>query len=154
MPPHDDDNVIADLVSMARAHRFPVAIHVMDIDTLQAALDALEAHPPLPTGEADRIEPDRVGALCPRTAGTTRSPSPASASRWVTQPSFVTRRAQKYREQFSATEQEWLWPLAGLLRRGIHVTFSSDAPTVPADPQEWAAAATSRELAPAERIDL
>ena len=152
MPPHDDDNVIADLVSMARAHRFPVAIHVMDIDTLQAALDALEAHPPLPTDEADRIEPDRV-EHCALALPEQLDRIARLGLTVVTQPSFVTRRAQKYREQFSATEQEWLWPLAGLLRRGIHVTFSSDAPTVPADPQEWAAAATSRELAPAERID-
>ncbi|WP_419932936.1 amidohydrolase family protein [Candidatus Poriferisodalis sp.] len=152
MPPHDDDSVIADLVSTARAHRFPVAVHVMDIDTLQATLDALEAHPPLavgmPAGAPDRIEHcalalpeqlDRVARL-----GITV----------VTQPSFVTRRAQKYREELSSTEQEWLWPLASLLRRGIPVRFSSDAPTVPADPAEWMAAAAGRDVAPAERIDV
>lgn len=150
MPPHDDDSVIAELVSAARAHRFPVAIHVMDIDTLQATLDALEAHPPqvgMPSGEPDRIEHcalalpeqlDRIARL-----GITV----------VTQPSFVTRRAQKYREELSSTEQEWLWPLASLLRRGIPVRFSSDAPTVPADPAEWMAAASGRDVAPAERID-
>ncbi|WP_419911953.1 amidohydrolase family protein [Candidatus Poriferisodalis sp.] len=148
MPPHDDDSAIAALVAEARAHGFPVAIHVMDIDTLDATLDALEAHPlPGPAVESDRIEHcalalpeqlDRIAQL---------------GVKVVTQPSFVTRRAQKYREQLSPTEQEWLWPLGSLLRRGICVTLSSDAPTVPPDPAEWIEAATGRDLAPAERID-
>lgn len=151
MPPHNDDSVIADLVSTARAHRFPVAIHVMDIDTLQATLDALEAHPPraagMSAGEPDRIEhcalalPEQLDRIARLGVAV------------VTQPSFVTRRAQKYREQLSPTEQAWLWPLASLLRRGIRVTLSSDAPTVPPDPGEWIEAATGRDIAPAERID-
>ena len=166
MPPHDDDSVIAELVSMARAHRFPVAVHVMDIDTLQATLDALEAHPPpavgMPAGTLDRIEPDRIepALIEPDRIEHCALALPEQLDRIarlgikvVTQPSFVTRRAQKYREQLSSTEQEWLWPLASLLRRGIGVTLSSDAPTVPADPAEWIAAATGRHLAPTERID-
>ena len=171
MPPHDDDNVIADLVRAARALRFPVAVHVMDIDTLQATLDALEAHPPLPTEmasskpgrvephriephriEPDRIEPDRI-EHCALALPEQLDRIARLGITVVTQPSFVTRRAQKYREQLSPTEQSWLWPLASLLRRGIRVTLSSDAPTVPPDPAEWMEAATGRDLAPAERID-
>lgn len=161
MPPHDDDSVIADLVSTARAHRFPVAVHVMDIDTLQATLDALEAHPPLAVGmpagaldqsEPDRIEPDRI-EHCALALPEQLDRIARLGVTVVTQPSFVTRRAQKYREELSSTEQEWLWPLASLLRRGIPVRFSSDAPTVPADPAEWMAAAAGRDVAPAERID-
>ena len=74
--------------------------------------------------------------------------------RVVTQPSFVTRRAQKYRDQLSAVEQAWLWPLASLLRRGIEVSFSSDAPTVPADPSEWIRAASTRAIGLAERVSV
>lgn len=156
MPPHDDDNVVADLVSTARAHRFPVAVHVMDIDTLQSALDALEAHPPpparMPTAASGRIEPDRI-EHCALALPEQLDRIARLGVTVVTQPSFVTRRAQKYREELSSTEQEWLWPLASLLRRGIPVRFSSDAPTVPADPAEWMAAAAGRDVAPAERID-
>ena len=156
MPPHDDDGAIADLVAMARAHRFPAAVHVMDIDTLQAALDALEAHPPLPAGTATsnarRPVPDRI-EHCALALPEQLDRIARLGVKVVTQPSFVTRRAQKYREQLPPTEQAWLWPLASLLRRGICVTLSSDAPTVPPDPAEWIAAATGRDLAPAERID-
>lgn len=162
MPPHDDDGAIADLVAAARTHGFPVAIHVMDIDTLQATLDALEAHPPMPAGtatsdtrrsEPSRIEPDRI-EHCALALPEQLDRIARLGVKVVTQPSFVTRRAQKYREQLSPTEQAWLWPLASLLRRGIRVTLSSDAPTVPPDPGEWIEAATGRDLAPAERIDV
>ena len=156
MPPHDDDSVIADLVRAARVLRFPVAVHVMDIDTLQATLDALEAHPPLPAEMASsapvRIEPDRI-EHCALALPEQLDRIARLGITVVTQPSFVTRRAQKYREQLSPTEQAWLWPLASLLRRGIRVTLSSDAPTVPPDPAEWMEAAACRDLAPAERID-
>ena len=164
MPPHDDDSAIAVLVAAARAHGFPVAIHVMDIDTLDATLDALEAHPlTAPAVESDRFEPDRIepDRIEPDRIEHCALALPEQLDRIarlgvkvVTQPSFVTRRAQKYREQLSPTEQAWLWPLASLLRRGICVTLSSDAPTVPSDPAEWIEAATGRDLAPAERIDL
>jgi predicted amidohydrolase YtcJ len=171
MPPHDDDSAIADLVATARAHRFPVAVHVMDIDTLQATLDALEAHPPLPAetatsqpdgielhrselarSESGRIEPDRI-EHCALALPEQLDRIARLGVTVVTQPSFVTRRAQKYREELSEVEQAWLWPLASLLRRGIRVTLSSDAPTVPSDPVEWMEAATGRDIAPAERID-
>ena len=153
MPPHDDDSAIAALVAAARAHGFPVAIHVMDIDTLDATLNALEAHPlSAPVAQADRIEPDRI-EHCALALPEQLDRIARLGVKVVTQPSFVTRRAQKYREQLSPTEQAWLWPLASLLRRGICVTLSSDAPTVPPDPAEWIEAASGRDLAPAERID-
>ncbi len=167
MPPHDDDSAVAGLVAMARRHGFPVAIHVMDIDTLQATLDALEAHPPTLSAETatrrarstepdravpDRVEPDRI-EHCALALPEQLDRIARLGVGVVTQPSFVTRRAQKYREQLSPTEQAWLWPLASLLRRGIRVTLSSDAPTVPPDPAEWMEAASGRDIAPAERID-
>ena len=101
MPPHDDDSAIAEMVATARAHHFPVAIHAMDIDTLQAALDALEAHPPiLDTArsaaskriEPDRIEPDRI-EHCALALPEQLDRIARLGVTVVTQPSFVTRRA-------------------------------------------------------------
>ena len=153
MAPHNDDSAIAALVAAARAHGFPVAIHVMDIDTLQATLDALEAHPQATSAaQPVRIGSDRI-EHCALALPEQLDRIARLGIKVVTQPSFVTRRAQKYREQLSPTEQAWLWPLASLLRRGVRVTLSSDAPTVPPDPAEWIAAATGRDIAPDERID-
>ena len=177
MPPHDDDGAVAELVAAARVHGFPVAIHATDIDTLQAALDAIEAHPPRAVENqspmhgvraTDQRELDRdttqlveLGYTASDRIEHCALALPEQQDRIarlglkvVTQPSFVTRRARKYRDQLSSVEQEWLWPLASLLQRGIEVSFSSDAPTTPSDPHEWIAAATRRELAPAERVSV
>jgi len=134
-------------VAVTTAHRagFPAAIHVMDIDTLAEALDALARSSP-PAGTRDRIEhcslalPEQLDALAQLSVDV------------VTQPSFVNRRAAKYREQLSAVEQGWLWPLASLQQRGITVRYSSDAPVAPARPADWLAAATRRELNSGEEV--
>lgn len=138
---------LGEAVASAHESGFPVAVHVMDIDTLAGTLDALEASAP-PAGLLDRIEhcslalPEQLDRL---------SRLPVAV---VTQPSFVTRRAAKYREQLTDVEQQWLWPLGSLLRRDIPVRFSSDAPVAPSRPKEWLEAATRRDLNPAERISL
>ncbi len=156
MPPHDNDGAIAEFVAAARERRFPAAVHVMDIDTLAATLDALEAHPQR-TSDSERhsprgTAPDRI-EHCALALPEQADRIARLGIKVVTQPSFVTRRAQKYREQLSVVEQKWLWPLASLLQRGIEVSFSSDAPTVPSDPAEWVNAAAGRDLGIAERID-
>lgn len=141
MPPHCGLDGIADLVAGARRAGFPVAVHAVDVDELQAAIDA-----GLQPG--DRIEhlglslAEQVTALAE--AGVTV----------VTQPSFVTRRAAKYRQQLSEVEQGWLYRLRSLLDAGVAVLGSSDAPVVPARPLESVAAAIGRELGPSERIDV
>ncbi|MCP5024788.1 MAG: amidohydrolase family protein [Actinomycetia bacterium] len=153
MPGADDRAQAADgsevdlgqAVAAARGSGFPVAIHVMDIDTLATTIDALRSSPP-PQGTRDRIEhcalalPEQLDQL---------AELPVDV---VTQPSFVTHRADKYRDQLSEVEQAWLWPLASLVDRGIPVRFSSDSPVVPARPVEWLAAAVARDLNPDQRV--
>ena len=134
-------------VAVEAAHKagFPVAVHVMDIATLSQTLDAL-ARSPAPEGTKDRIEhcslalPEQLDRL---------ADLPVEV---VTQPSFVTHRATKYREQLSEVERAWLWPLASLADRGIPIRLSSDAPVVPARPPDWLTAATKREFNPGEAL--
>ena len=68
------------------------------------------------------------------------------------QPSFVTQRAAKYRDQLSEVEQGWLWPMASIIDRGIPLRLSSDSPVVAARPVDWLAAAMTRDLNPHERL--
>jgi predicted amidohydrolase YtcJ len=135
--------------AVAIAHRagFPAAVHVTDVEVLAATIEAFEASPS-PEGLPDRIEhcslalPEQLDRLA------------GLSVEVVTQPSFVTRRATKYREQLSEIEQEWLWPAASLARRGVSLRLSSDAPVAPADPCEWLDSATERDINPAERLTL
>lgn len=131
---------IAAAVEDAHERDWPVAVHVMDVDDLAAALGVV--------GTDDRLEhvalclPEQVDAIA-RTGATV-----------VTQPSFLVHRRTKYLEQLTRTEREWLYRVRSLLDAGVTVHLSSDAPVVPADPDEIARAAVERELNPSEAVDV
>jgi len=143
MPVIGDDHSLVPLVAAARAADFPVALHVMDIDTLAVTLDALGESP----SGADRIEhcalalPEQLDRVA------------ADGHAVCTQPSFVSQREAKYRAQLSNVEQTWLWPLRSLVERGITVTFGSDSPVVPADPSQWIDGAVDRPIGADEAVD-
>ena len=112
---------------------------------LDETLQALEVSPPPPL-TLDRVEhcslamPEQLDRL-------------ARLDAFVcTQPSFLTRRLEKYLADLSPVEQSWLWPLSSLVERSIKVTLSSDSPVVPVDPDEWIRVATARPIQSQEAI--
>ena len=133
------------LVRGAHEEGFPVAIHVMDIDTLEQALLALEASRS-PINTVDRLE--HCSLALPEQLDRIRKLGVLVC----TQPSFLSYRLDKYLNELSDVEHNWLWPLRSLIKRDIHVTFSSDSPVVPADPDEWIEAAISRPLGSGEDV--
>ena len=62
----------------------------------------------------------------------------------VTQPGFISDRGDDYRREVEAAEQPWLYPCATLIRAGVAVAGSTDAPFGPADPWRCIAAAVHR----------
>jgi predicted amidohydrolase YtcJ len=154
--PADVAGSVADQVSRARRAGWPVAIHAVDIEQLDAALGALAsvgrravahvptahvpaASPGVRTSAPDRIEhvglclPEQVGALA------------AARVDVVTNPAFVVERARKYQAEISEVERAWLYRLSSLLGAGVRVAGASDAPTVAADPLRTFDAAVLRE---------
>lgn len=142
-----DPDRIGDLVRDAHGRGFPAAVHAMDIETLSLALAAYADSAP-PADTVDRLEhcaialPEQLDEIA------------RLGVHVATQPSFVVRRAAKYRREFGAVEQRWLWPLRALVERGVATTFSSDAPVVPPIPAEWLAAAQDRPLGADETVGL
>jgi len=138
---------LAERIALAHRAGHAVALHVVDVGPLQVALDALAAAPAPPPGCRDRLEhvslclPEQVRAIA------------RSGAAVVTQPSFLVHRAGKYRAELSEIEQRWLYRTASLLRAGVEVAASSDAPVVPARPLESVQAMVSRDD-PAERVDI
>ena len=59
----------------------------------------------------------------------------------VTQPAFIRERGDRYLTEVDAADRNHLYPCASLLRAGIRVAASSDAPYAAPDP--WAAIATA-----------
>jgi predicted amidohydrolase YtcJ len=104
----------------------PVAIHCVTRASLILALAALDQ---AGSRDGDRIEHAAVAG-----------PSEASLMarlrvRVVTQPSLVARRGDDYTTDVEPCDLADLWPYASLLRSGVRVAASSDAPY--GDPDPW-----------------
>lgn len=133
----------------ARAWGRAVAVHCVTAAELAVSLAAFEAAGARP---GDRIE---HGGVIPQGAiGQLRK----LGLTVVTQSAFVHERGDRYRAQVPSAEQPDLYRCASLLRAGVPVAGSSDAPYASPDPWAGVAAATQRRtrggdvLGPEERI--
>ena len=128
---HDDRLDVDELIGWVGDHHdddVPVALHCVTNAQLVVALAALRSvggHP------RDRIEhaavvPDDMVADLAEVGATV-----------VTQPNFVAERGEHYLRDVPADEHAHLWRVASLLRAGIPLAASTDAPFGGMDP--WAA---------------
>ena len=134
---------------VVKAHEagFPVAVHVVDIETLQITLDAFSKSAP-PAGSTDRIEhnalclPEQVDAIA------------RSGARVVVNPSFLHGRRAKYERELSEIERSWLIRIRSLLDAGVDVRAGSDSPVSEANPAEMIRCAMAHPFVPGESVDL
>ncbi|GAS91603.1 amidohydrolase family protein [Mycolicibacterium brisbanense] len=128
---HDDAldlDALTAWVGEKHADGVPVALHCVTAAQLVVAIAALQAagrHP------GDRIE---HAAMVPADCIADLAVLGATV---VTQPNFIAERGDQYRTDVPASEQDQLWRLASLLRAGVPVALSTDAPFGDSDP--WAA---------------
>jgi predicted amidohydrolase YtcJ len=143
---HDDRLDVDELIGWIgdhHANNVPVALHCVTRMQLVVALAALRSaggHPGDRIEHAAVVPDDMIGDLLD--AGVTV----------VTQPNFVTERGEHYLRDVPADEHSHLWRVASLLRAGIPMAGSTDAPFGAMDP--WAAmrAAVNRATAGGEVI--
>ncbi|WP_369230954.1 amidohydrolase family protein [Streptomyces sp. R21] len=139
LPDVDD---LAERMRRAHADGRPVAVHCVTRTALALTLAALHLAGGL---DGDRVEHCAVA-------------DPAAARelasrriRVVTQPTLVALRGDDYWERVDPGDRPDLWRYAGLLRAGVRVAASSDAPY--GDPDPWACLrAASERLTPAGRV--
>ncbi len=139
----DLGDLVAD-ITRARSASRAVAVHCVTRTALALTIAAFDAAGG--TVDGDRIEhcavagPDLIDAIGER------------GLRVVTQPSLVARRGVDYALRSEEADRPDLWPYASLLRAGVPVGLSSDAPY--GDPDPWATlrAASGRDLNPAEKV--
>jgi predicted amidohydrolase YtcJ len=140
--PPDWDALYAEVQRHHAAGR-PVAIHAVTRESLVVALAVL--------AEAGSMRGDRIEHAA--VVGTDLLPMLAEVGpAVVTQPGFVAERGDQYRRDIPQEEHGDLYRYASLLKAGIKVAASSDAPFGSEDPWRIIAAAATRDLAPAERV--
>lgn len=146
MPRSDETDDLPAAVGRGHDAGLGVAVHAMDVDTLDRTVAAFEASP-TPPGVVDRIEhcalclPEQVERIA------------ATGATVVVNPSFLLHRARKYRRELSAVEQRWLVRIRSLLDAGVPLLAGSDSPVVPSDPTEIIAAATAHPFTASESVD-
>ena len=122
------------------AHRsgFPVAIHAIEQEAIEAALRVLNDAAPLPKPTSETSDPpvDRIEhcAECPPKVVAMVAKSSCMV---VTQPGFVYWNGDNYLERVSAPMLPNLYPIGTLATSGIPLAFGSDAPVI--DPNPWPA---------------
>ena len=128
---HDDELNLDALIRWIRhTHSVgtPVALHCVTAAQLVVSLEAFRSagrHP------LDRIEHAAVVPDC------SLADLGASAIPVVTQPNFVAERGDQYLTDVPEAEHHELWRVASLLKAGVSVALSTDAPFGHLDP--WAA---------------
>jgi predicted amidohydrolase YtcJ len=148
---HDlpDFEQLAAAVEAVRRDGRPVAVHCVTRDSLLLALAVLEQVGALP---GDRVEHGSV--VPPGVAGTMARLGVTV----VTQPVFLADKGDDYLRDVAAEDRPLLYPYGSLLRAGVRVAPSSDAPFGDPDPWRGVAAAVHRRsrsgavLGPHERV--
>lgn len=146
LPPLDD---LADRIRRAHTGGRPVAVHCVSRTALALTLAAFDLAGGM---EGDRVEHCAVADLAAAKELAVRG------IRVVTQPTLVALRGDDYWARVEPEDRRDLWRYAGLLRAGVQVAPSSDAPYGNPDPWACLRAATERRtpsgrvLGPDERV--
>jgi len=120
---HPKREDLRDLVAQAHAMGFPVAIHAVEREAVEAAASVVTA--------GDRIE---HCAECPaELVARVRS----TGATVVTQPGFLYWNGERYIQRVDPELQPHLYPVGALHRAGVPLAFGSDSPV--ADPNPWPA---------------
>lgn len=126
---HPSPDELGLLIADAHERGFPVAIHCIEEEAIEAAASAIGQN--LRPGLHDRLE--HCAEATPRLVREIKY----SGARVVTQPGFIFHNGLAYRERVNARLLPHLYPTGSLVRSGVQTAFSSDAPVI--DPNPWPA---------------
>jgi len=136
-PPQEELNQLA-----SRAHEagFQLALHAIEEDEVQAAVTALEYALTQRPKADHRHRVEHCSVCPPRLMQRLRHINAIV----VTQPSFLYYSGERYLATVPPHELDWLYPVGSLLRNGVRVAASSDAPVAPVNPLVGIYAAVTR----------
>ena len=145
---------LAGMVESAARRGFPVAIHAVEVEAVEAGVEAIcRLGQGTAPGLRHRIEhcSECPPWLADRLAG--------CGITVVTQPGFIYHHGDRYLAEVDEERQPWLYTIGSLRARGVRVGAGSDAPVAAFNPLDGIYAAVTRKsssgavLLPSEAVD-
>lgn len=136
-PPQEELN---QLVQKAHQAGFQLALHVVEENTVEAAITALE-YALSQTKKPDHRHRLEHCSVCPPHLVQRLRNIKATI---VTQPPFIYYNGERYLATLPPNDLNWLYSIGSLLASGVKVAASSDAPVVPPNPLVGIYAAVTR----------
>ena len=130
---------LAGIVEMAARSGFPVAVHAVEWEAVEAAVEAVR-----------RLGQESTSNLRHRIEHCSECPPwlvervAACGITVVTQPGFIYHHGDRYLAEVDDPRQSWLYAIGSLSARGVRVGAGSDAPVAPLNPMEGIYAAVTR----------
>jgi len=122
---HPSLEEFTDIAAEAARSGFPVAVHCVEQEAIEAAAQVIAGLPPLP---AHRIE--HCSECPPATLAAVKN----SGAAVVTQPGFIYWNGPSYRANVAAGLQAHIYPIGAIESAGINVAIGSDAPVINSNP--------------------
>lgn len=134
------------IVGYAHRNGFQVAIHAVEMEAVETAIEAIRLQAGDLTARRHRIEhcsecPPRLVESLARCGITV-----------VTQPGFIYHSGERYLSEVEEERRAWLYPIGSLKAAGVPVAAGSDAPVAPIDPITGVYAAVTRRAASGDPV--
>ena len=126
---HPSFEEFSETAAEAARSGFPVAVHCVEQEAVQAAAQVIAALPPLPAG----VPPHRI-EHCSECPPDLLEAVRASGAAVVTQPGFIHWNGPSYRKNVAESLQPHLYPIGPLDAAGVNMAFGSDAPVITPNP--------------------
>ena len=133
---------LAQLGAIARKRGFPVAIHAIEQEAIEAIVSLPELLKPLPVSRCgngmestDSIVPRNRIEHCAECPPPLLDRVARSGATIVTQPGFIYWRGDGYLQRVEPHLLPHLYDCGALVARGISLAFGSDSPVI--DPSPW-----------------
>ena len=141
---YPDFRELCAIIEDAHGLGFPVAIHAVEHEAVDAAVNALEPHRAKGSGRLPA--PDRI-EHCSEITDASLQKLARTKVVIVTQPGFIYHGGDRYLAEVEPERRRLLYRIGSLMRAGVAVAGSSDAPVIDPNPMHGVYGAVARKSA-------
>ncbi|MBI2856136.1 MAG: amidohydrolase [Chloroflexi bacterium] len=128
------------LMGEAQDNGFQVAIHAVEAEVLEEAIEAMDCAVQMSGGGSRRHRIEHCSECPPHLV----EKLARNGMVVVTQPGFLYYNGERYLAEVPIERQPWLYAIGSLMSAGVPLAFGSDSPVIPMNPLVGVYAAATR----------